>query len=292
MGAEFMVMNAGDSDHSVTLTIAGEAENLRPRLVRALERLGYTVTSEQPILARRGARRGARWGWSWDVLEYPARLTVGLRQHSPNLTLVSFDYEIKNPFIIEGDRKTLAREAEAIIAVAMQHTNQSMCMTCGTEATDDSRFCRRCGAPMTGRVAELEILRLTDGTRTGHQQVVAGAFTLLLTMITFSIFLIFSPVPLRFTPIYIIGSILGLLLLFTGVQRTHRTLNPKEEKQNHPLPAAHLPPAFAPPPATAPLRQLSEPAPRIFTSVTESTTELLDGRAKDESERMKRSFEV
>ena len=286
-----MVMNAGDSDHSVTLTIAGEAENLRPRLVRALERLGYTVTSEQPILARRGARGGARWGCSFDVLEYPARLTVGLRQHSPNLALVTFDYEIKNPFLIEGDRKTLEREAEAILAVAMQHANQIMCMTCGTEATDDSRFCRRCGAPMTGRVAELEILRLTNGTRTGHQQVVGGAFTLLLTLIVFSIFLIFSPVPLKFTPIYAIGSIIGLFMLFSGVWRTHRTLNPKEEKQKHSLPAAHLPPAFAPP-ATAPLRQLSEPAPRIFTSVTESTTELLDGKGKDESETMKKSFKV
>lgn len=185
--------------------------------------------------------------------------------------------------MIEGDRKTLEREAEAILALARQRAGETVCAACGTEATDDSRFCRRCGAPMTGDVAELEVLRLTNGTRTGHQEVVAGAFTLLMTILLIAVFLIFSPTPLRLiTPLLAAGGGIGLLMLFLGIRHTHRTLNPKDERQI--LPDMRRAPARFAPPVTASL-QLPEAAPRVYSSVTEGTTELLN--VKDESGRRK-----
>lgn len=275
MGAEYLTMT-GTGDHTVTVTLSGDAESLRPRLVRAVERLGYTVTSEQPILARRGATGGARWGCSWNALEYPARLTVGLRRQSANTTLVTFDYEIKNPFLTSGDKQTLQREAEAIAALATQRASETMCAACGTEATDDSRFCRRCGAVVVSDIAELEILRLTNGARSGHQQIVGGAFTLLAMLLIVSLLLLLSSAPLRVvSPVMIIGGLIGLLMLFSGLWRTHRTLNPKEEKRPQTLPAARSAPVSFGTLDSSPLL-LEQPPHRVPMSVTEGTTELLE----------------
>ncbi len=45
------------SDHDLTLTITGDVESLRPRLLDAVQKLGYTVLGEQPIYAKRASTR-------------------------------------------------------------------------------------------------------------------------------------------------------------------------------------------------------------------------------------------
>ena len=58
----------------------GDVESLRPRLLDALQKLGYTVLGEQPIYAKRGAQGGARSECWFEVLDYPTRLGIALDQ--------------------------------------------------------------------------------------------------------------------------------------------------------------------------------------------------------------------
>ena len=80
MSAEYLGTNTTISDHDVTLTIAGDVDSLRPRLIEALQKLGYKVLGEQPIHARHNAQCGARSGCSFEVLDYPTHLTIQLKQ--------------------------------------------------------------------------------------------------------------------------------------------------------------------------------------------------------------------
>jgi hypothetical protein len=59
--------------------------------------------------------------------------------------------------LTKGDRQTLAREAQAIAALATERGAISACPSCGTQVTDESNFCRRCGAPLELDLPELEV---------------------------------------------------------------------------------------------------------------------------------------
>src|ERR1051325_2739952 len=160
------------SDLDLTLAIPGEVNTVRARLVNALQTLGYKVMGEQPLYAKRGRQGSANWDCSLNVLDYPTTLTVSLKQTNDVAVLATFNYEIKSYMCMtKGDRQTLAREAQAIAALATERMAISACPACGAQITADSHFCRRCGAPLVLELAELEVLRLTKGSRASYHNI-------------------------------------------------------------------------------------------------------------------------
>lgn len=262
---------ANISEHEVTRVLAGNIESARQRLRVALEQLGYRVISEHPLRARHAARGGAPYYLSCNALEYPTHLTVELQSHGPGATQAIFAYQVKHGAFTSGDRQTLTREAEAIAALASQRATVASCAGCGAEVVADSRFCRKCGAPvkMTG-VAEVELLRLTAGTRAGLQWATLGVIFLLIATIfpVLGLFIPLSKAATLFTLLWTLFTGLGGWVLGAGLRRTHLTLNPKSEKEELRLPTYS--PVALPTPIT---NELPVSAP--YHSITESTTDLL-----------------
>ena len=273
------------SDHDLTLAIPGDVASVRARLVEGVQQLGYKVLGEQPIYAKRGARSTARWDCSLNVLDYPTTLNISLKQANNVSVVATFNYEVKSYMrMTKGDQQTLAREAEAIAALATERHALSGCRSCGTQITDESHFCRRCGAPLVLDVPELEILRLTSGSRGSYHNIVVGLFSLLLAIITLTILFLITGV--RITPVFWLGfcfAAYGLFTLIQGTWQLHYSLNPKRTTKTVTTTAQ---PAFKGSVTTA-----LPPAPArdsSVTSVTEGTTELLlqprDRREKDTAE--------
>jgi hypothetical protein len=256
------------SDHDLTLAIPGDAASVRTRLVDAIQQLGYKVLGEQPIHAKRPARACARMDCSLNVLDYPTILNISLKQANDVSVLATFNYEVKSYMrMTKGDRQTLAREAEAIAALATERHAISACRACGTPITDESHFCRRCGAPLVLDVPELEILRLTSGARGSYHNIAVGMFALLLAIVGVSILFLIDGV--RISPVFWVGfgiAIYGLVVLFQGAWQLHFALNPKKATKTA-IPSAQ--PAFKSSVTTA-----LPPAP-AHASITEGTTELL-----------------
>ncbi|HJU91768.1 MAG TPA: zinc ribbon domain-containing protein [Pyrinomonadaceae bacterium] len=256
------------SDHDLTLAIPGDVATVRTRLVDAIQQLGYKVLGEQPINAKRPARACARMDCSLNVLDYPTILNISLKQANDVSVLATFNFEVKSYMrMTKGDRQTLAREAEAIAALATERHALSGCRACGTQITDESHFCRRCGAPLVLDVPELEILRLTSGARGSYHNLVVGMFALFLGVVGITIqFLIMG---VRISPLFWVGfgiGVYGLVVLIQATWQMHFTLNPKKTTKTALLAAQ---PAFKSSVTTA-----LPPAP-ARTSVTEGTTELL-----------------
>src|SRR5215510_11599848 len=148
MGAEYTGMMGDTSfDHDVTRIVAGDPESLRARLADALEQMGYRVLNENPIQSRRGASGLAKSGCSQDILDFRRSLDIGLKSAGPNTTRVTFAYTVKgvySGYITKGDRSTLTREAEAIVALAQSRAALSYCTACGADGAGGTRFCRQC----------------------------------------------------------------------------------------------------------------------------------------------------
>ncbi|HVG38391.1 MAG TPA: zinc ribbon domain-containing protein, partial [Pyrinomonadaceae bacterium] len=163
--SEFLAPDAGaglyqTTEHYLQRVLAGDVENVRTRLLAALDRVGYDLIDDDEFVLR--ARRGAH-GWassycSADVLDYPRTLIIRLKATSAHATRATFDYVIKHPSLSRGEVEVLTREAEAITAMAAVRAAGNFCAACGTVTTDDSRFCRKCGAPTTGEETALEVL--------------------------------------------------------------------------------------------------------------------------------------
>lgn len=262
-------------EHDVQLTLAGDAESLRPRIVEALERVGYKVLDEHPLTARRGAQGAAASGCSFDVLDYPTKLNVSLKQLNEVAVLATFNFEVKhNSIMTSGDHKTLEREAEAIAALAAQSVAFSSCPACGTQGTDDSRFCRRCGAPLVSDVAELEVFRLTRGTRAALQRFALSGL-LLMSAAFLSIFFFWANSPKSIKTLVTLVSIfgaLGVIVLMKAMWQLHFTLNPREPQNEQ---------EATPRPRVIPTQTLSLPTHQRPASVTEGTTELLTSSFKE-----------
>ncbi len=265
------------SDHDLTLAIPGDVPTVRARLVEAIQQLGYKVMGEQPIYAKRSAQACARFDCSLNVLDYPTTLNVSLKQANDVSVLATFNYEVKSFMrMTKGDRQTLAREAEAITALATERHALSACRACGTQVNDESHFCRRCGAPLVLDVPELEILRLTSGARGGYHNIFVGMFALVAAIVGVSILFFITGV--RITPVFWIGFVIavyGLAVLLQGAWQLHFALNPKKPTKNALLAAQ---PAFKSSVTTA-----LPPAP-AHTSITEGTTELLQTSDRREKE--------
>lgn len=172
------------TEHYHKRVLAGDAGSVRLQLIDAMERLGYDILDDETNIIR--GRRGAR-GWapayaSADVLDYPMTLVVKLKPTGPNATRATFDYHVKHPSLSRGEVAILTREAETISSLATVRSLEKICPACGSEATDDSRFCRQCGSPMTVQNSDLEFLRMAAEVRAGYTSVVAT--TLVLTAST------------------------------------------------------------------------------------------------------------
>ena len=257
------------SDHDLTLAIPGDIGSVRARLIEAIPKLGYKILGEQPIYAKRGSQGSACWECSLDVLDYPTILTISLKQTNDVSVLATFSYEVKSYMLMtKGDRQTLGREAEAIAALAMDRLAISSCRLCGTQVTDESHFCRRCGAPLVFDVSELEVLRLTRGTRGSYHHIAGGMIALFLAALGVSIVFFVTGVRTTGALLWVAIPLIAyaLFLLVQGVWQLHYTLNPKTTAKKVtttalPVFSTSVTTALPPPPANA--------------SITEGTTELL-----------------
>lgn len=278
--AEFMlgVESGGTAyqttEHYLRRILAGDVASVRERLISALERLGYDILDDDETVVR-GRREARGWGTSYssaDVLDYPMTLTVRLKQHGEFGTRATFDYVVKHPSITKGEREVLTREAEAISALASVRGRDSVCSSCGTESTDDSKFCRRCGVKLAVEVPELELLRVYAEMRAGYTSVVA---TFIASLASFGITgaallaLMFSGIAFGkgIGALLVIGmalSFLSLLFVGFGWNRSSRAL---KRGGSSVAPPADVP---APQLLAMPARSF-EPPP----SVTERTTNLL-----------------
>lgn len=270
--SEFIAVMGGSGDeytvseHTTTRVLTGEPEAVRARLVYGLESLGYAVTSDSPLLARRPRRKDILRA---DFTDHPRRLSVGLRQVGSAATQVTFDFAVSHGgFSTKGDLLTLEREADAVVALAQTPPATGPCLSCGTENGGDARFCRLCGAPTsTGAPAELEVLRLTASSRAGLQEFVCGA---LIAALAFAVGLALILLSVRPKPvnigwgILVIGQIIGWWIMLYGMVRINRALKSKAGLSASPVAA---PAQLAPPRETA--------LPPAHISVTEGTTELL-----------------
>ena len=263
-------------NHDLTLAIPGDVASVRARIVEAIQQLGYKVMGEQPIYAKRAIKSCAR-SMSINVLDYPTTITISLKQTNDMSVLATFNYEVTSDMrITKGDRQTLAREAEAVAALTTERHALSACRSCGTQITDESHFCRRCGAPLVVDVPELEVLRLTSRARGSYYNLVVGMFALLLAIIGVSILFLFTGV--RTSPIFWVGfgiAVFGLVALIQGTWQLHFALNPKKTEKTT---TATAQPAFKTSVTTA-----LPPAP-ARVSVIEGTTELLQKKKNPSTE--------
>jgi Reverse gyrase len=260
------------SDHDLTLAIPGDVPTVRRRLVEAIQKVGYKVLGEQPLHAKRRRQGSGNWDCSLNVLDYPTTLTVSLKQTNDAAVLATFSYEIKSYMrMTKGDRQTLAREAEAIAALATERSAISACRSCGTQVTDESHFCRRCGAPLVFDVPELEVLRLTRKTRGSYQNLVFGMIMFLIAVLTFLPAYIIMEGRLYGPTLFIAVSLAtyALFIFLKATWQLHYALNPKTTRNV----TESTQPAFRTPPTTA--------LPSAQLSVTEVTTSLLDSRIKE-----------
>ena len=266
------------TEHALRSVLESDIETVRSRLIHALERLDYTVISDEPLHARRRARGLAPYLFSANILEYPIKLTIGLRQIGPHATLATFDYvaEHTGSVSFKGDLQTLTREAEAIIALASSQTTASACSSCGTKQNSEDRFCRICGAPTVRReAAELEVLRVTAGARAGHHLITVGAVWITVsTLAAFAFMIVNAGVPGLIGGLLFSQVLAGLVILFWGMRNLSGTLNPHASRQT--LPAIDV------------SNELSgkdvASLPQAPLSVTEGTTNLLVQKPKGREE--------
>ncbi|HEV3468346.1 MAG TPA: zinc ribbon domain-containing protein [Pyrinomonadaceae bacterium] len=259
-------------EHVARRMLAGDIEDVRGRLVYALERLGYQVVSENPLMARRAARKGLVRA---DFLDYARKLSVSLRPSSAATTVATFDFAVvHNGLMTDGDKKTLELEADAVIALAAAPPAASVCRNCGTENPGDVRFCRLCGAPGTAaEPAELEVARLTAGARASLQEIFIGLLVSVgLLAVTLPMILLGKPKVANAGWFFLaLGQAFAWWMILYGVLRLHRTVNPKGERAR-PSSAAGFAPALR---AEHTSETSALPPAPARASVTEGTTELL-----------------
>lgn len=268
MATDYLTGTMAISDHDLTIAIPGDVETVRRRITDAIQQLGYKVLSEQPINAKRAAKGSARWDCSMNVLDYPTTLLVSLKQMNNVAVVATFNYEVKSYMCMtKGDRQTLAREAEAIAALATERMAISACPSCGVQITDDSHFCRRCGAPLVRELAELEVLRLTRESRGSYHNIFVGVLSLLFALLVILPVFFFDS-PKLYKTLFLVSlsfAAFAVVALMKGVWQLHFAINPKSSKK----PVSKPRPAFA-----APHTAALPPHP-AQSSVTEGTTELL-----------------
>ncbi len=270
MSAEFMLdSGAGDpastyGEFHLTLTIAGDTDSLRERLASAAEKVGYRIISDDPLVAR---RRGAGYGsMTSTVLDYARTLTFRLKPAGTGATLVTFNY-VGYPLNYKGAQTVITSEAEAIAALASVRQGSAICSACGAGAVDDSKFCRRCGVPISGEPAQLEILRITNLAHAGAKDLSIAAAGFALAVITFALIVAIKGL-VEIVPAAVFASMWALPSLFLAVSGFRHLSRTIERKPVNDLISTERPSAS---------NQLSTGGSVDLppSSVTESTTELL-----------------
>ncbi len=292
MGAEFIAaMSDGGGmsfsfDHDVTRQVAGDIESLRAKLADALEETGYRVLNETPLQARRSAKSSAQSGCSQNILDYQTSVEVGLKSTGANSSRVTFAYTVKgvySGYMTKGDRNTLTREAEAIIATALSRTSAAHCSACGADTAGTSRFCRQCGAPLNVAIpAETEVLRLTSNANASQKTVGTGLlFFLMAAALLAVVFLVGSDDPVRQAKlIRIMGTVsaalgsAGLLMVFWGWMKLRQLISQPIEHDAVPIPRRKLIEGVSVPDTN------ELPPASIQHPVTEATTDLLPHEIK------------
>jgi hypothetical protein len=284
--ADYLAMNSGgnnfyqNTEHYIKRVLTGNVASVRLRLSAVLERLDYDFIDDEgefEIQARRNSRGWAGAYASADVLEYPRTLIIKLKPLSENSTRASFAYIIKHPSLNRGEKEVLTREAETIVKLATIRATDKICTVCGTESTDDSRFCRKCGAPTTGDETALEVLRMTAEIRSGHTSVVSSAIIAAATTIVTLVILLtligsgaISKGVFSLLLLSLAFSAFNVLIIGFGWKRLNNALksNNKEQKIIPGKTTAQ----------TLPGAEVSAlpPQPASFSSVTEGTTELFN----------------
>ena len=284
--SDYLAMNSSgnplypNTEHYLKRVLTGNATSVRGRLSAVLERLDYDFIDDEEefeIQARRNSRGWAGAYASADVLEYPRTLIIKLKPLSENSTRASFAYIIKHPSLNRGEKEVLTREAETIVKLAMTRATDKICAVCGTESTDDSRFCRKCGSPMTGDETALEVLRMTAEIRSGHTSVVTSAIIAAATaIVTIAALLVLTTNGVVVKGFFILllvslaFSLINVAIIGFGWKRLNNALKSSTKEQKI------LPGKSAP--QTLPGTDISAlpPQPISFSSVTENTTELFD----------------
>lgn len=283
--ADYLAMNSGgnnfyqNTEHYIKRVLTGNVASVRLRLSAVLERLDYDFIDDEgefEIQARRNSRGWAGAYASADVLEYPRTIIIKLKPQSENSTRASFAYIIKHPSLNRGEKEVLTREAETIVKLATIRATDKICTVCGTESTDDSRFCRKCGAAMTGDETALEVLRMTAEIRSGHTSVVSSAIIAAATaIITLVILLILtgngaiSKGVFSLLLLSLAFSMLNVFIIGFGWKRLNNALKSNNKEQKI-IPGKTV--------QTLPGAEISAlpPQPASFSSVTEGTTELFN----------------
>ncbi len=236
------------TEHYLRKVLIGDIKSVRVRLIAALERLEYDILDDEDHIVR-GRRQARGWGTSYssaDVLDYPMTLIVKLKEQGDHATRVTFDYVVKHPSLSKGEKEVLTREAEAISALATVRAVDKICSACGTESTDDSRFCRRCGAKMIVESNELELLRMHSEIRAGHTSVVTTFITSSATTVAFGAALlsmlmsgvVFGKGVGAFLVIGMILSFLTSVFVAFGWNRINRSLKRPPGEEEKPVIAA------------------------------------------------------
>ncbi len=223
--------------------LPGNIEKVNRQLIDAIESLSYNIIEESPnIIARRGAKGWGTWFGSADVLDYARTLTIRLKPISTSSTRATFDYLIKHPMLNKGEKSVLVQEAKTIAAISKTHSIEKTCSVCETESTDDSKFCRRCGAPLTSEQAELEVLRMMAETRAGKTSVVGASVLMLVSAIFLFVLFVLNNAelikPKLFTFFLILGGfgiLSAIISSFFGWNRMKRALE-KPEKESRLIP--------------------------------------------------------
>jgi ribosomal protein L40E len=273
--------------------LAGNVENVRFQLVAVIESLGYDIIEDEPnIIARRGARGWATWYGSADVLDYAMTLTVRLKPIGENSTRATFDYSVKNPMLNKGEKEILVQEAKTIAALSKKQALEKICSLCETESTDESKFCRKCGAPLASERAEREVLRMMGEVRAGKTSVVSAAVLMLVSFVSIVAAFLINNLDLANPKAYRFPLFFGLLSLALAVMssffawnRLKRTLTqaPEKPEQNFQTYAS---------PSSGKTGELYELPPQRPASITEGTTNLLDEEWLQRNEKEKEKVPV
>jgi len=267
-----------NTEHYSKRVLVGNVASVRHRLSAVLERLDYDFIDDEgefEIQAKRNARGWAGAYASADVLDYPRTLIIKLKPLGDNSTRASFAYIVKHPSLNRGEKEVLTREAETIANLATIRATDKICQVCGTESTDDSRFCRKCGAPMTGDETALEVLRMTAEIRSGHTSVVTSAVIAAANaLVTLGALLILTGSGAIDKGVFslllwsLALSVLGVLVIGFGWKRLNNAIKSNNKEQK--VITGKITPTL-PDVETSAL----PPQPVSF-SVTEETTELLN----------------
>lgn len=256
--------------------LAGNIGDVRLRLIASMECMGYDIIEDEPnIIGRRGSKGWGTWFGSADVLDYAMTLTVRLKPIGENSTRATFDYLIKHPMLNTGEKNIVVQEAKTIAALSKKQAIEKMCSICESESTDDSKFCRKCGAPLTSELAELEVLRMMAEIRAGKTSVVASSISMLISTILLVVAFLLNNAELLKPKLLVLflslgglGILFALISSFFAWNRSKRALEKPETQMPHS--PRHFPESLE----TGEFQAL--PPRQTPVSVTEGTTNLLD----------------